>query len=440
MVQVPDAWFNVLADLDFELPPDLPAPHAVASAGPQVPASLLRQELSRRPHVEIPPEVRERYEQWRPTPLRRAAAFEQVLGTRCRLYYKYEGGNLTGSHKLNTAIAQVHYYRRAGVEHLTVGTGAGQWGTAVAAACAMFGLTCTVFMVRSSYLAKPYRRSLMELLGARVVASPSLETEVGRRHGAPDHPGSLSVALAEGLETAADRSVRFCTGSGETYSLLHQTVIGQEVQAQLAERDEAADIVVASVGGGSNFGGLALPFIGEGLRGLGSRPVRSVAVESTACPRLTRGRYAYDLVDAAGLGPVQKMYTLGASYQPPQDQAAGLRYHGSSKLLSALYDRGIFEAHAYPQNDVFASALAFGRCEGVLPAPESAHAVHGAAEEARRADAAGTPRTVVFAVSGHGLLDLSSYQAYADGELADASVPQSVLNRSLADLPVVTAR
>jgi tryptophan synthase beta chain len=430
---VPDAWYNALPDLGIELPPDRPSPRRPdAAVDLTVPPALVRQELSRQRWLAIPDEVLERYRQWRPTPLRRARAFERALGTGCRIYYKYEGGNLSGSHKLNTAVAQAYYYRRAGASRLTVGTGAGQWGTAVAAACAMLGLGCHVYMVRSSYLAKPYRKTIIELLGATVEPSPSRRTEVGRRAG--DQPaGSLSVALAEALEESRRPGTRFSTGSGETYSLLHQTVAGVEAQGQLADLGDEADVIVASLGGGSNLGGLALPFLGAMRRG--GRPVRCVSVEPSACPKLTRGRYAYDFTDASGLTPLQKMYTLGHSFAPPAIHAGGLRYHGTAKLVSALYHEGLIEAVAYPQREVFRSAVAFAAAEGVLPAPESAHAVHGAAEEARRADGRGQRRCVLVGISGHGLFDMGAYQSYRDGTMTDATATDEQIARSLADLP-----
>jgi len=435
VTEVPDAWYNPLPDLGFALPPDLPPPRRGPRLELNVPAALVRQEMSRRRWLPIPDEVRRRYGQWRPTPLRRAHEFERMLGTRCRIYCKYEGGNLSGSHKLNTAVAQAYYYRRAGAARLTVGTGAGQWGTAVAAACAMFGLGCRVYMVRSSYLDKPYRRTIMELLGAAVVPSPSAETESGRRAagGAAEPGGSLSIALAEAVEAAAEPGVHFCAGSGETYSLLHQTVIGLEARAQLEDLGDPPDVLVASLGGGSNLGGLALPFLGAMLRG--GRPVRCVSVEPTACPKLTRGRYAYDFTEASGRGPLQKMYTLGHGFAPPAIHAGGLRYHGTAKLISALYHRRLIEAVAHPQRAVFETAVAFAAAEGVLPAPESAHAVHGAAVEARRADAEGRSCCILVGVSGHGLLDLAAYQAYRDDTMLDATASDERIAEALAGLP-----
>jgi tryptophan synthase beta chain len=434
-VKPPVAWYNLLADLDFELPPDVAAESSATSGlNPQVPLSLARQELSTRPWLPIPLEVQERYAQWRPTPLRRATTLERALGTRARIFYKYEGGNLTGSHKLNTAVAQAHYYRAAGARRLAVATGAGQWGTAVAAACQMFGLDCHVHMVRTSLEGKPYRRTLMELLGATVTASPSERTETGRRYLADgERGGTLSIALAEALEETRDPGTRFCAGSGETYSLLHQTVIGLEAEQQLGELGERPDVVIAGLGAGSNFGGISFPFLRSQLTG--GEPVRCLSVEPAACPKLTRGRYAYDYTDSSEQTPLQKMYTLGYRFTPPAMHAGGLRYHATAKIISALYDRGLIEAEAYQQREIFESATLFARTEGIVPAPESAHAVHGAVAEAGRADARGAAPTILFSLSGHGMFDMAAYRAYLDGEMTDELIPDEAIARSLAQLP-----
>lgn len=432
---VPHAWYNALPDLGLTLPPDVGGRRRENGANDlQVPASLLRQEMSARRWIPIPEPVREQYLRWRPTPLCRARAFERSISTASRIYYKYEGGNLSGSHKLNTALAQAYYYRQAGARRLTVGTGAGQWGTAVAAACSVFGLACRVYMVRSSAEAKPYRPGLMRLLGAEVVSSPSSRTEAGRRAaaGTTDPGGSLAVALAEAVEDTTEPHTHFCAGSAETYSILHQTVIGLEAVEQLAAADEHADVLVASLGAGSNLGGLVLPFLSDLAEG--GRP-RCVSVESAACPKLTRGRYAYDYVDASG-SSMQKMFTLGSTFEPPAMHAGGLRYHGTAKLVSALYDHGLLDARAYGQRSVFATAAEFARCEGVLPAPESAHAVHGAAVEARRADNDGRKACVVLGLSGHGLLDLAAYDTFASGAMLDAVADNAAIARALGCLPV----
>lgn len=436
MTGIPSAWYNILADLDFSLPQDLPSPLAPhGRLALNVPAALVRQEVSRRRWLPVPEEVMARYRQWRPTPLRRAHAFERALSTGCRLYYKYEGGNLSGSHKLNTAVAQSYYYQRAGAACLTVATGAGQWGTAVAAACAMSGMRCRVYMVRSSYDAKPYRRIMMEALGARVLPSPSDRTEAGRRAGGESGgtPGSLAVAMAEALEDARAPGTFFCTGSGETYSLLHQTVAGLEAREQLAELDDFPDVIVASLGGGSNLGGLTLPFIGDMLAG--GRPVRCVSVEPAACPKLTRGTYAYDFTDASGLAPLQKMYTLGHTFSPAAIHAGGLRYHATAKLVSSLYHRKLIEAVAYPQRAVFSSAVDFAKAEGIWPAPESAHAVHGAVREALESDRAGQRRTILIGISGHGMFDMEAYRSFLAGTMCDSAADDEHIRQSLAQLP-----
>lgn len=441
-MDIPDAWYNIMADLNFELPADV-APDGgddrdgserAAGFDPQVPLSLVRQENSRNKWLTIPPEVRESYAKWRPTPLRRARELEKALGVSARMYYKYEGGNLTGSHKLNTAVAQAYYYRAAGAKRLAVATGAGQWGTAVAAACQIFGLQCHVYMVRTSLESKPHRRTMMELLGASVTASPSEHTGVGRRFlGLGEERGTLSIALAEALEDARDPDTRFCAGSGETYSLLHQTVIGLEAAQQLAALDSAPDVVIAALGAGSNFGGIAFPFLRSRLT-TGSA-VRCLSVEPAACPKLTRGRYAYDYTNSSEQTPLQKMYTLGYRFMPPAMHAGGLRYHATAKIISALYDRGMIEAVAYGQHDVFGSAVLFTKCEGIVPAPESAHAVHGAIVEAVAADRRGKAPVILFSLSGHGMFDMAAYRSYLDGEMSDAPIPDAVIEESLADLP-----
>jgi len=436
-MMLPDAWYNVLADLDFELPPDLPSPNADAAGpglDPQVPLSLIRQELSKQPSIPIPPQVRDRFAGWRPTPLRRAVALEKAIGTTSRIYYKDEGGNLAGSHKLNTAVAQAHYYRAAGATRLAVATGAGQWGTAVAAACHMFGLECRVYMVRNSFLAKPYRKAIMEMLGASVVASPSQETEVGRRFAAEgEEAGSLSIALAEALEDTRTPGTRFCAGSAETYAILHNTVIGLEARNQLDALGAHPDVVIAGLGAGSNFGGIAFPFLGEALHG--GPAVRCLSVEPAACPKLTRGRYRYDFTDSSEQTPMQKMYTLGYRFAPPPLHAGGLRYHATGKIISALYERKMIEAVAYQQRATFRSAVLFAQCEGIVPAPESAHAVHGAIVEATRPSRSGRPETILLSLSGHGLFDMAAYQSYLDGEMRDIEIPDDVIERSLAQLP-----
>jgi tryptophan synthase beta chain len=434
----PSDWYNLLADVDFELPPDLPPPNVAAGGlSPQIPLSLIRQELTTVRWIPIPDEVLARFRQWRPTPLQRARELEAALGTRATILYKYEGGNLSGSHKLNTAVAQAHYYKAAGTKRLAVATGAGQWGTAIAEGCRMFGLGCRVYMVRKSYEDKPYRKTIMEMLGAEVIPSPSEETETGRRYLAEGQTGgTLSIALAEAMEETAVEGTRFCAGSAETYSMLHQTVVGLEAMAQCSELGVWPDVVVAGVGAGSNLAGIAFPFLGRALAGEGPE-VRLLSVEPTACPKLTKGRYAYDYTDSSEQTPLQKMYTLGSRFTPPSMHAGGLRYHGTGKLISALYDHGMIDAVAYRQQEVFASGTLFARCEGIVPAPESAHAVHGAVVAAKEADARGESPTILVSLSGHGLFDMSAYEAHATGTLDDVEVPDEVIEESLAQLPEV---
>jgi tryptophan synthase beta chain len=419
MAAVPDAWYNVRADIPLEIPDDLASPDAAGEIRPQLPAALIRQELSQVRDISIPGEVMDRYLGWRPTPLRRARRLEKALGTPARIYYKYEGGNISGSHKLNSAVAQVYYYAKAGVRRLATGTGAGQWGTALAAAGSMFGVETTAFMTKSSYTTKPYRRVIMEMLGCQVTAVD----------------GNLAAALAAALQEAraSDGSTRFCTGSSEGYTLLHQTVIGLETQQQLAQQGERADILVASLGAGSNFGGLAFPFLGAARRT--GEPVRAVAVEPAACPKLTRGRYAYDFSDSSHLTPLQKMYTLGSGFATPEIHAGGLRYHATSKIVSALRAAGMIEAIAYTQQDVFQSAVTFARLEGVLPAPEGAHAAHGAIREALACRDQGTARTIVFCLSGHGMYDLAAYDEFLMNRLTDVIPTDAEIEASLARLP-----
>ncbi|MEW1749000.1 TrpB-like pyridoxal phosphate-dependent enzyme [Streptomyces angustmyceticus] len=437
---VPTHWYNILADL--EVPDDVrrarPATDEArpGKLAPNIPLSLYRGSVGRQRFIEIPAEVREQYRTWRPTPLIRAHRLEQALDTPAHLYYKYEGANASGSHKLNSALAQAYYYKKAGVEHLTTGTGAGQWGSALSMACHALGLDCTVFMVRVSHAQKPYRRVLMELNGARVIPSPSGTTEAGRELLAksPDSAGSVSIANAEALEHAQSVSRgRFCVGSGENHVLLHQTVIGEEALVQMKAAGEFPDVVIASMGAGSNFAGLAFPFHREKLRSRAA--TRLVAVEPEACPKLTKGRYAWDYNDISGTTPMTKMYTLGHTFVAPGVHAGGLRYHGAAPLVSALYDQGLMEAVAYRQKPVFEAGAFFARTENVVPAPESAHAVKAAIDEAVKAREERTPKVILFNVSGHGLLDLSAYDQYLAGDLEDHAVSDEHIAASLAALP-----
>ncbi len=442
MTRVPAAWYNLLADLPFDLPPDLPPPAGDGRDGArateaQLPKALVRHTMTRDRDVPIPDPVRDAYAMWRPTTLRRALQLEQALGTRARIYYKYEGSNASGSHKLNTAVAQAHYYGAGGIDRLVTGTGAGQWGTAVAVAAHMFGMGSAVYMVAISYRQKPYRRTMMQLFGADVAPSPSDRTRVGRSFlaGDPEGRGNIALSIAEALEDAGDRpGSRFCIGSGEVYSLLHQTVIGIEARDQLAALGEWPDVVVASVGAGSNFGGICFPFLGDRLRT--GRPVRCVAVEPSSCPKLTRGVYAYDYTDYSGVTPLEKMYTLGSRFVTPDMHAGGLRYHATSKLVSALYHHGLIEAQAYRQTEVLEAAALFCRSEGILPAPEAAHAVRGALDEARRADDLHEDRCILICLSGHGHFDVTAYADWLEGRLPDPELGEQVLLVARETLPV----
>ncbi|MFI9503888.1 TrpB-like pyridoxal phosphate-dependent enzyme [Nocardia sp. NPDC052566] len=433
----PKNWYNILADIPFELPPDIPPARSDKREALklQLPLALVRQSMTRERLIPIPDPVSEKYLSWRPTPLRRARALERHIGTRARIYYKYEGENASGSHKLCTAMAQAHYYAAAGAERLVTGTGAGQWGTALAIACQEFGLACKVYMVAKSFDEKPYRQTVMRLYNAEVVPSPGRDAEpAGPSSGqGAIHPGNIAYAVTEAFEDAlAHDGTQLSVGSGEAYSILHSTVIGLEALEQLGPAEQP-DIVIGSLGAGSNFGGIAMPFIGRKLRG--SSDVRCIAVEAQRCPKLTRGRYCYDYTDGSGVSPLQKMYTLGSRFTTAGGHVGGLRYHACSKIISALYHHRVVEAVAYPQSDVFASGVLFSRTEGILPAPESAHAIHGAIDMAKRADAQGTAPVILFCLSGHGLFDLASYEAYLNGTMQDMPLSDEDIRRSLAQLP-----
>jgi tryptophan synthase beta chain len=440
--RIPKAWYNIQADLPRPLPPVLhPGTHQPVGPddlAPLFPTALIEQEVTLERDVPIPRPVRDVYRQWRPSPLYRARRLEQVLGTPARIYYKYEGVSPAGSHKPNTAVPQAFYNKEAGVKRLTTETGAGQWGSSLAFAGALYGLEVQVFMVRVSYDQKPYRRALMETYGARCVASPSRETESGRAILAKraDHPGSLGIAISEAVELAAQREdTKYALGSVLNHVLLHQTVIGQEAMAQLEMADDYPDVVVACTGGGSNFAGIAFPFIGAQLRG-GQR-VRVLAVEPAACPSLTRGTYAYDFGDTAHLTPLTKMHTLGSTFTPPGFHAGGLRYHGMAPLVSHLKELGLIEATAVQQTGIFTAGVQFARAEGIVPAPESNHAVRVAIDEALRCREEGVSRAILLNLSGHGHFDMQSYIDYFAGKLEDRDYEPAELALALAGLPSV---
>ncbi len=420
---IPRAWYNVLPDLPRPLDPPLhpvtKGPVGPDDLAPLFPMGLIQQEVSLERYIEIPEEVRDVYKIWRPTPLIRATRWERALQTPARIYYKYEGASPAGSHKPNTAVAQAYYNKVEGVRKLTTETGAGQWGSALAMGCRFFGLELQVFMVRSSYAQKPYRRVLMETWGAKVVPSPSDLTQAGRKilEDSPDTPGSLGIAISEAIEMALQADdVKYSLGSVLNHVLLHQTVIGLEAKRAFELIDDYPDMVIGCVGGGSNFGGIALPFVKEKLEG---RDIRLIAVEPTSCPTLTRGRYEYDYGDIAGMTPLLLMYTLGHDFIPPASHAGGLRYHGDSPIISLLVREGIMEARAYNQLEVFEAAVDFARAEGFVPAPETAHAVKAAMEEALKCRESGEPRCILFNFSGHGYLDLAAYDEYLAGRLSD---------------------
>jgi tryptophan synthase beta chain len=401
------------------LHPATQAPLGPADLAPIFPMEVIEQEFSPKPHIDIPGEVMDIYRLWRATPLYRARRLEQALDTPAHIYYKYEGTSPAGSHKPNTAVPQAYYNKRAGIRRLATETGAGQWGSALSLACQFFGLECTVYMVRVSYDQKPYRRMMMHSWGAEVFPSPSPQTAAGRAvlEATPDSPGSLGIAISEAVEDAAAHpDTNYSLGSVLNHVLLHQTVIGQEAKLQMEQAGEAPDTVIGCFGGGSNFGGLALPYVLDRLAGKGPR---IVAVEPTACPTLTKGRFEYDYGDTAKLTPLVKMYTLGHDFVPPGIHAGGLRYHGASPLISHLVALGHIEARAYPQTPVFDAALQFARTEGILPAPESSHAIRAAVDEALAAREEGRPRTILFCLSGHGHFDLAAYETYLGGQLVD---------------------
>ena len=442
--RIPRFWYNIMADLPSPPPPVL-HPGTMKPVGPDdlaplFPMSLIAQEVTTEREVEIPGPVREIYKQWRPTALFRARRLEKALGTPARIYYKYEGVSPAGSHKPNTAVAQAFYNTEAGVKRITTETGAGQWGSALAFAGALFGIEVQVFMVRVSYDQKPYRRALMETYGARCVPSPSMETQSGRAILAKDakHPGSLGIAISEAVEVAASRDdTKYALGSVLNHVLLHQTVIGQEAIAQFGLADDYPDVIIGCTGGGSNFAGIVFPFLGAQLRG--GRKLRIIAIEPAACPSLTRGKYAYDFGDTAHLTPLAKMYTLGSTFTPPGFHAGGLRYHGMSPLVSHVKELGLIEARAYHQTQCFEAGVKFARAEGILPAPEANHAVLGAIEEALRCRVEGVSRAILFNLCGHGHFDMQAYIDYFAGKLTDQQYDEAELAMALAGLPSVKA-
>ncbi|WP_410626820.1 TrpB-like pyridoxal phosphate-dependent enzyme [Amycolatopsis sp. cmx-8-4] len=437
---LPTQWYNVISDLPEPPPPPLHPgtrePVGPADLAPLFPQALIEQEVTTERYVDIPEEVLEVYRLWRPSPLFRARRLEKALGTPARIYYKYEGVSPVGSHKPNTAVPQAFYNAQEGVTRLTTETGAGQWGSALAFACAQFGLECEVWQVRASYDQKPYRKLMMETFGATVHPSPSELTESGRailkQH--PDSTGSLGIAISEAVEQAAqDPDTRYALGSVLNHVLLHQTIIGEEALRQFQLAGDTPDLLVGCTGGGSNFGGLAFPFLREKLAGRMDPVIR--AVEPAACPSLTRGRYAYDFGDTAGLTPLLKMHTLGHDFIPDPIHAGGLRYHGMSPLISHIHELGLIEAIAIGQQECFSAGVRFARSEGIIPAPEPTHALAACIQEALRCKETGEEKVILTALCGHAHLDLPAYGAYLAGDMVDNELSDAVLAQSLATLP-----
>lgn len=438
--EMPTRWYNIIPDLPSPPPPYLhPATHEPVGPedlAPLFPMDLIMQEVTTDRYVDIPEEVQDVYRLWRPSPLFRARRLEQALDTPARIYYKYEGVSPAGSHKPNTAVPQVYYNHKAGVRKLTTETGAGQWGTALAFACSLFGVECEVWQVGASYDAKPYRRSLIETFGGTVHRSPSRLTQAGQAF--PEgHPGSLGIAISEAVEVAAQREdTKYALGSVLNHVLMHQTIIGEEALLQLAMAGESgADVVVGCTGGGSNFGGLAFPFIREKLAGKQNPIIR--AVEPASCPSLTRGEYRYDFGDTAGFTPLMKMHTLGHDFVPSPIHAGGLRYHGMAPLISHVYELGLMEAMSVEQTECFAAAIRFARTEGIVPAPEPTHALAAAMQEALACKESGEEKVIVTALCGHGLLDLAAYESYLRGQMVDSGLSDDDLAAALASVPVL---
>jgi len=438
--EMPREWYNIIPDLPSPPPPPLHPgtrePVGPDALAPLFPMALILQEVSGDRHIAIPEPVLDVYRLWRPTPLYRARRLEKDLGTPAKIYYKYEGVSPAGSHKPNTAVPQAYYNAEEGIRKLTTETGAGQWGTALSFACALFGIDLEVWMVRSSYDQKPYRKMLMETYGATVHASPSDVTNAGRTilEANPNSTGSLGIAISEAVEVAgSNEDTRYSLGSVLNHVLMHQTVIGEEAIKQLAQAGDTPDVIVGCTGGGSNFGGLVFPFLREKLAGRMNPVIR--AVEPAACPSFTKGKYAYDFGDTAGFTPLLKMHTLGHEFIPDPIHAGGLRYHGMSPLLSHIYELGLMEAVAKPQSECFAAGLRFARTEGIVPAPEPTHAVAACIEEALRCKETGEEKVILTALCGHGLLDLQAYGDYLAGAMKDLDLSEQALEKALAGLP-----
>jgi len=440
--ELPRRWYNIIPDLPAPPPPVLhPGTHQPIGPddlAPLFPMALILQEVSGERYIDIPEEIRDIYKLWRPSPLYRARRLEKALGTPARIYYKYEGVSPAGSHKPNTAVAQAYYNAKEGVKKLSTETGAGQWGSALALACSMFGLECEVWQVRASYDQKPYRRSMMQVWGATVHPSPSDVTEAGRKLLAqdPDSPGSLGIAISEAVEVAAKNSdTKYALGSVLNHVLLHQTVIGEEALLQLAKIGEKPDLLVGCTGGGSNFGGLSFPFMREKMAGKMNPIIR--AVEPAACPSLTKGEYRYDFGDAMGMTPLVKMHTLGHGFVPDPIHAGGLRYHGMAPLISHIYELGLMEAIAINQLECFEAAVLFARAEGIIPAPEPTHALAAAVREAKRCKETGEAKVILTALCGHGHFDMAAYDKFLSGGLVDYEYPVEKVRAAMAEVPAL---
>ena len=441
--KMPDAWYNIGPDLPVPLPPPL-HPGTMQPCTPDdlavlFPMGLIEQEASQESAISIPGEIMDVYSLWRPTPLRRAIRLEKALGTPAKIFYKNESVSPSGSHKLNTAVAQAYYNKVSGINELTTETGAGQWGTALSIACSMFDMKCTVYMVRISFEQKPYRRAIMQVYGADILSSPSDTTDYGKlvRAEQPDTTGSLGIAISEAIEVAAKSGgkIKYSLGSVLNHVLLHQTIIGEEAKLQMASVGEYPDVVIGCVGGGSNYAGLALPYMQDKLKK--GKDIDFIAVEPTACPTLTRGPYAYDFGDTGKMTPLLKQYTLGHDFVPPGIHAGGLRYHGVASIIALLVKEGAMRAVAYYQNPCFEAAQIFARAEGIVPAPETSHAIRSAIDEALKCKESGEAKTILFNMSGHGHFDMTAYDAYNAGKLEDYELDEEALKRAEAAIPEI---
>jgi tryptophan synthase beta chain len=439
--EMPRHWYNIVADMPNKpLPPLHPGtkqPVGPEDLAPLFPMELIKQEVSTERYIEIPDQVRDIYKIWRPSPLFRATGLEKLLDSNCKIYYKYEGVSPSGSHKPNTAVAQAYYNKQEGVRKITTETGAGQWGTALSFACQQFGIECDVYMVKISYDQKPYRKIMMNMFGANVYASPSDRTQAGRNILAqdPNSTGSLGIAISEAIEMAAqDPTIKYSLGSVLNHVLLHQTIIGQEAEKQLEMAGDFPDIVIAPLGGGSNFAGISFPFLKHKITE--GKNIRAIAVEPASCPKLTKGKFMYDFGDTAGYTPLLPMYTLGHNFRPAAIHAGGLRYHGASVLCSQLLKDNLIEAQAIQQLECFEAGVAFAKTEGIIPAPEATHAIAQVIREVNRAKEEGTPKTILFNMCGHGFVDMQAYADYFEGKLTNHEFTDEEL---FGNLPEVDA-